>query len=442
MSVDLRSIHDTVSSNASQVSRSSLPRRVFAGLLHLVFVLTSTIAASAQTQESDPGSFEAITLDGSRNTGRVDGFELRADGSGLFVVAGERTISLPVTELFKLARTPGDSTAVNPGATALVLLPEGDRVYAPLTSADQATLSLGPGAISDIPVNVPLEYVLGFVLAPSSSLADTRTRVRQIRDPKREGETIWLDNGDAQAGLLVSLDANEARLDGGNAVSNFQRSRVVAVGYDQSLVGYPPAKSAFLEVGLSNGSRIGLLSAALRDGLLVGEARCGVPVRINWRNVTYLQILNGRAQLLGSRTPAATQFVPYLDHHPDAIGVDSTWDGRPIRVGGRKTEHGLGMLPRTLAAYRVEPTDRRFQATIGLDDSAGEMASVVFRVLVDRKEAFASPPMTKNDAPVFVDIDLQKGKLLVLVAEFGERGDVHDSAIWADARIITAPVSP
>jgi hypothetical protein len=44
--------------------------------------------------------------------------------------------------------------------------------------------------------------------------------------------------------------------------------------------------------------------------------------------------------------------------------------------------------------------------------------------------------MTDRDPPKALDIDLTGGKILILVTEFGERGNIRDLADWAEARII------
>ena len=44
--------------------------------------------------------------------------------------------------------------------------------------------------------------------------------------------------------------------------------------------------------------------------------------------------------------------------------------------------------------------------------------------------------MTDHDAPRAVDVDLAGGKLLILITEFGDRGDVRDLADWVEARTI------
>ena len=70
------------------------------------------------------------------------------------------------------------------------------------------------------------------------------------------------------------------------------------------------------------------------------------------------------------------------------------------------------------------------------DDRAGSLGNVSFKVLVDGEARFESPAMGSNEPPRLVDVDLAGGKLLILITEFAERGDVQDSADWAEARII------
>ena len=70
-----------------------------------------------------------------------------------------------------------------------------------------------------------------------------------------------------------------------------------------------------------------------------------------------------------------------------------------FQLGGQPYDRGLGTQSRTLLAYRLKPGDRRFQALVGVDDRAGPLGSVVFRVLVDGKSRFTTPPMSARDTP-------------------------------------------
>jgi len=111
-------------------------------------------------------------------------------------------------------------------------------------------------------------------------------------------------------------------------------------------------------------------------------------------------------------------------------------DGHPFQLAGQMYDRGIGTQSRTLLAYRLEPGDRRFQALIGVDERAGPLGSVVFRVMVDNTERYKSSPLIDRDAPKAIDVDLTGGKILILDTEFGDRGNVRDFADWVEARII------
>ena len=116
--------------------------------------------------------------------------------------------------------------------------------------------------------------------------------------------------------------------------------------------------------------------------------------------------------------------------------VDRTVDGHPFQLAGQTYDRGIGTQSTTFLVYPLEPGDRRFQALVGVDERAGPLGSVVFRVLVDGKERFKTPPMTDHDPPRTIDVDVAGGKFLILATEFGDRGDVRDLADWVEARLI------
>jgi hypothetical protein len=138
---------------------------------------------------------------------------------------------------------------------------------------------------------------------------------------------------------------------------------------------------------------------------------------------------------LSEHPASAEQYVPFVGPSRP-YRRDQNVDGHPLKLAGQGYDRGLGTQSRTFLAYRLGPGARRFQALVGLDDSAGPLGSVVFRVLVDEKERFVSPPLSVRDTPKPIDVDLTGAKVLILVTEFGERGDIRDFADWVEARII------
>jgi hypothetical protein len=167
----------------------------------------------------------------------------------------------------------------------------------------------------------------------------------------------------------------------------------------------------------------------------VATTRSKGTIRLALSELVQIHARTNRISYLSERTPAAAQYVAYVGP-TRPYRLDLNVDGHPLRLGGRRYDRGLGTQSRTLLAYRLTPGDAGFQALVGLDDSAGPLGSVVFRVLVDGKERFASPPMSVRDTPKAIDVDLSGAKLLILVTEFGERGEVRDFADWGEARIL------
>ena len=103
----------------------------------------------------------------------------------------------------------------------------------------------------------------------------------------------------------------------------------------------------------------------------------------------------------------------------------------------------------SLLEYEVPAGFTRFQAVIGLDRCAtppagatGAEARVVFRVLLDGK-AVIEKPMSWQDRPAAVDVQLGAARRLGLEVDYGEAADARsflnaalDRADWADARIV------
>ena len=108
-----------------------------------------------------------------------------------------------------------------------------------------------------------------------------------------------------------------------------------------------------------------------------------------------------------------------------------------LRAGGRLYLKGIGMHSAARLSYALPPGAKRFQAEAALDDAAGGDGSVRFRVFVDGKELYGSPPVRGEMPPAPIDVDISGGKRLDLVVDFADRADVQDRADWLNARLVT-----
>jgi hypothetical protein len=213
------------------------------------------------------------------------------------------------------------------------------------------------------------------------------------------------------------------------------RTGVVAVGFDPAALKYARPQAVFLELTLADGSRLGVTGARIDRGQVSATTRFGQPIRLPVDDLVRLEPKTDAVVYLSDRDPDGSRYVSFLGP-TRPFRSDQTVDGHQFRLGGRTYERGLGTQSRTLLAYTLKPGDKRFQALVGLDDRAGPLASVVFRVLTDGATRVATPRMTARDTPQAIDIDVSQSKVLILITEFGDRGDVRDLADWVEARLI------
>jgi hypothetical protein len=339
---------------------------------------------------------------------------------------------LPLETLVTLSRD-----AVNPPLSpeaSVVLFPNGDRLYrTSIGAASETTLEVQSYTLGN--VAVPLESMLGLVLALPTDSDALDGLVQRVRSEPRTSEVLWLANADRLTGGFLGLTDKTIEFQPGKEPIKLDRQGVVALGFDPSLVVYPKPEAAFLELTLTDASRLGVTGARFEQGHILATTRFGASIRVPIAEVARVHARTSKVVYLTEREAAGETYVAFVGP-PRHFRRDANVEGHPMRLSGQDYERGLGTESRTLLAYRLELGDRRFQALVGLDDRAGPLGSVVFRVLVDGKDRFVSPPMSARDAPRPIDLDISGAKAIFLITEFGDRGGVRDLANWVEARII------
>jgi len=119
-------------------------------------------------------------------------------------------------------------------------------------------------------------------------------------------------------------------------------------------------------------------------------------------------------------------------------------EGRPLSIGGKTFEHGIGTHARSEMRILLDGQASRLTGRCGVDDaSAGDpAASVEFEIVADDAVVWRSGVMKAGAAAVAFDVPLEKAKDLRL--KVGDAGDgmAADRADWADAVIHFAGKSP
>ena len=248
-------------------------------------------------------------------------------------------------------------------------------------------------------------------------------------------------------------------------------------------------------VGLCDGSRL-LADRVVIAGKSLTLMASGRTWTTTPQRLVFLQPLGGRAVYLSDVRPADYRQTPFLDL-PWPLRADRNVTGGMLRSAGRLWLKGLGVHSAARLVYTLDPSPphplagkghgdcpdfcvsknatvpfhgtvvslstefrtgpghglmgfplpparegregrgfQRFEAEIGIDDSAGTRGSVRFRVLVDGRERFASRVVRGGDRPTPVSVDLRGGKRLEILVDYADQGDVLDRADWLDARLI------
>lgn len=411
------------------------PRNRPAVIVFLLLPCLPMNRAAAQERVEDLPSTPAWTVrlvDGDRLTGRLE----RIDPGGTLAIqpadAEAPARSLSLGQVVSLDRLGAPAVPSLPESSFL-LFPDGDRLRGSPVRADEAHFVLAMSGVG--PVDVPIGSVLGWVATPPAEPEALEAIVRAIRGEPGGQEVLWLANGDRLEGSYSGLTADHLEFQSRVGESRPARKEVRALAFDPKLVEYPQTRRPYLECLLLDGSRLALADLRYSQGELTAKTRFGASIRLPITEVGRLVVRSDAVEYLSERSEDAVKTTGYLGK-PRPYQRDASAEGRPIRLHGRPFDRGLGMQARTLLAYKLDASAERFQATIGLDDRAGPLGSVVFRVRLDDRELFASPPMTDGLEPIDVDVSVRGGRFLILEADFGDRGDVRDLADWADARLI------
>ncbi len=368
----------------------------------------------------------AARLVGAEGAGEQWRFDFLAGGARRTVEAGE------------LVRW-GEFAELDQGP--VVVLADGSLLVADLLEADGETLSVDSLLVGTL--RLPLEAVAGLVLRLPASRAQSDRLLDEVLRAQGNTDRLVLDNGDRLEGLFVGLEtgadalsSEQIRFRGRTGELDIEIQRVAWLAFNPLLRQKPLSEGLRAWVGLTDGSRV------LARRLQLDEDRLELTPAVldqAWQGkagvLKALQPLGGRVVYLSDLEPSGYRHVPYLD-----ISWPSKRDrnvlGGLLRAGDRLYLKGLGVHSASRLSYELDGEFDRFEAELALDDAAQGRGSVQFRVYVDGKEQFQSPPVRGFSAPVPLSLDIRGARRLDLIVGFGERADELDRADWLDARLV------
>jgi hypothetical protein len=115
---------------------------------------------------------------------------------------------------------------------------------------------------------------------------------------------------------------------------------------------------------------------------------------------------------------------------------DQSQGGGPISVRGKVYAKGLGVHAISKLEFDLNRAYSRFIADIGVDDSAGDLASVEFKVYADGKLVYESGVLRRSTSAKTIDVDVLNVRRITLEVTAADNADIQDRANWANAKVV------
>ncbi|MEI8379076.1 MAG: NPCBM/NEW2 domain-containing protein [Planctomycetota bacterium] len=320
---------------------------------------------------------------------------------------------------------------------SLVILANGDRlVVRPVGVFDDELTATWQRIPLRAALKLPLEIIAAIIFELPTAADDRRRLFADLQTLPSGQDIALLANGDRVQGEFERLDGAFVQLKSPTGLLKLNRTRVQAIRLNPELTSAPRIEGRRLSLSLRDGSRLTVRNVMLTDQGLKCETFSKQEFLLPVSECVSCRVYGVKAIPLADRDESQFTFVSYLSHKWPLVRNANVLRG-PLTLRGVESGTGLGMHSRSAVTFELQPDDREFRATIGIDDCAAGNGSVRFAVELDGKRIWESPELTGKSAPVVVPpVKLEGHKKLTLVVEFGALGDVSDYADWCDAIIV------
>lgn len=196
---------------------------------------------------------------------------------------------------------------------------------------------------------------------------------------------------------------------------------------------------------LRDGSLVRGPISSWQDGKLVIDHKVlNKPITLEETSLLSVTMKNGRYQYLSDLEFAkAPEERPYYlpsdfkyDDYLFKARRDQAQGGGPISIRGKSFAKGLGVHAISKLTFDINRGYKRFLAEVGLDDSAGDLASVEFKIYADGKLIWESGVLRRSTAAKLVDLEVLNVNQLVLEVTAADNADIQDRANWANAKLV------
>ncbi|MEZ5966721.1 MAG: NPCBM/NEW2 domain-containing protein [Planctomycetota bacterium] len=401
-------------------------------------VLTVSVGAGAIAAQS---TVRIVAIDGKRCEGALLGMD--ADGTVRFATTeGEK--ARPLDELRRIDNQA--SEPVDMPTTGMIVLRSGQTLRGNVRGVvDGGHLRVEVPPARQ-PVTLPTS-VLRALRFTDQARSDGEAFDDALRDGSRRDLLFAYRRGDPTQGM-VRLTV---------AVHHFEQADeqvAVAVEFDGKMQPAQPLGKLYAIVfgqGAAPDRQGGASTTVHTNGgpvftghlvaLEPAKDRCvlrldeGCELDVPWRFVERLDVRSDRLVYLSDMEPTEVQQTAALTRKWPWLR-DASLLGDGLQLSGSTYERGLVLIPRTRLTFDLGGRFDRFEAVVGIDDRAGGLGHAVVRVLGDEAVLFEAKAVQPRSLPYPVDVSVKDVRKLVLEVDFGERLDLGDHCVFADARVV------
>jgi NPCBM/NEW2 domain-containing protein len=379
---------------------------------------TSLLAQSAAKAQS-----QLVLLDGSSvafqslaiQEGKLSGTDIPVD------------LTLDDLRRIELAGKPG-SAAAKP--SSIVELRGGGKIFATSVTvvSEKCRIEWSGGD----PLSPSFDLVRAIRFDPATASAEFE---KALATPSAELDRVFIKNDTGKlssiVGLIDSLDAEQLTIAVDGQDHRVPRAKLFGI-----VVAQPAANELRPRclISFRDGSTLGGVTLSLAGDRAAIGFPAGGAAEFAWSAAAHVTIRSRRVAFLSDLKPIAEEQQAIVTLPQPAQRDKSVW-GKPLTLGSRTYEKGLGVHARSSLTFATEKKWDTLAATIGLDAEASGKGDCVFVVLADG-ETVLTRPMKGNQPPEEIQLSIAGRDQITLVVEPGDGLDLADHADWCDARLI------
>lgn len=393
--------------------------------------VATTSLVSPETPTSQPVSTQTASLTTIEGD-RIEGEWLGIEGQRVRLGVSGRVREFDLDDLMLIQWSQSGNASRDPSGI-IALLHDGSRLHGAIGGGGEKALTLLAEGFGRI--ELPFRQIRLLKLAPDT--VDDAERAIDAAlakpDPAHDRLVYVRDqNVTTVPGVVVAIDEN-----GGSFLWRSRRIPIdpeqayaIIFAHDQESARVLPATCALTSGSVVSGTLVGGSAGRIRI-----ERRGSDPLELPIDAVESIRVHSQRVQYLDELQPVDYRFEPFgITEWPYRMNRSVT--NRPLRVGDRTFERGIGMHSQSELTFETTEPFSKLAATIGIDEAAGAGGNVQFQILGDGKLLYESGPVTGDDQPLDILVQLAGTRRITLRVTYGENLDAGDQADWADIRLI------